>query len=56
VQPGLGVSAMKHNLKAAGVIKSARVRHPTSTLDREALGELEFLRKRVERIAASVAQ
>jgi 4-hydroxy-tetrahydrodipicolinate synthase len=47
LQPGLGVSAMKHNLKAAGVIKSSRVRHPTATLDREAVSELEFLRKRV---------
>jgi 4-hydroxy-tetrahydrodipicolinate synthase len=47
LQPGLGVSAMKHNLKAAGIIKSARVRHPTSNLDREALAELEFLRQRL---------
>jgi len=56
LQPGLGVSAMKHNLKAAGVIKSSRVRHPTSTLDREALGELEFLRGRVERMASAAAR
>ena len=56
LQPGLGVSAMKHNLKAAGVIKSSRVRHPTSTLDREALGELEFLRGRVERLASAAAR
>jgi len=56
LQPGLGVSAMKHNLKAAGIIQSSRVRHPTSTLDKEALGELEFLRIRVERIASSVAR
>jgi 2-keto-3-deoxy-L-arabinonate dehydratase len=54
LQPGLGVSAMKHNLKASGVIKSAGVRHPTSTLDREALGELEFLRHRVGRILSSL--
>jgi len=47
LQPGLGVSAMKLNLKAAGIIKSARVRHPTSTLDREAVNELEFLRRRL---------
>jgi 4-hydroxy-tetrahydrodipicolinate synthase len=47
LQPGLGVSAMKHNLQAAGVIKSARVRHPTASLDREALAELAFLRTRV---------
>jgi len=47
LQPGLGVSAMKHNLMAAGVIASTRVRHPTATLDREALGELEVLRNRL---------
>ncbi len=35
LQPGLGVSAMKHNLVAQGVIKSARVRHPTGKLDAE---------------------
>jgi len=51
LQPGLGVSAMKHNLKCAGIIKSAGVRHPTSALDREALGELDFLRKRLERVS-----
>jgi len=54
LQPGLGVSAMKHNLQAAGVIQSACVRHPTSTLDREALGELEFLRKRLGQISPAV--
>ena len=48
LQPGLGVSAMKHNLHCAGVIKSAAVRHPTAALDAEALGELAFLRKRLE--------
>ncbi len=45
LQPGLGVSAMKHNLVAAGVIRSARVRHPTAPLDSRSLGELEFLRQ-----------
>lgn len=44
LQPGLGVSAMKHNLVAAGVIRSARVRHPTASLDRDGLRELTFLR------------
>ena len=44
LQPGLGVSAMKHNLMAAGVIRSARVRHPTASLDSRGLAELEFLR------------
>jgi 2-keto-3-deoxy-L-arabinonate dehydratase len=45
LQPGLGVSAMKHNLLAAGVIRSAHVRHPTSSLDACGLSELEFLRR-----------
>jgi len=49
LQPGLGVSAMKHNLEAAGVIASAQVRHPAAMLDREAVGELAFLRRRIER-------
>ena len=44
LQPGMGVSAMKHNLLAAGVIRSARVRHPTASLDARSLKELEFLR------------
>ena len=45
LQPGLGVSAMKHNLVAAGVIRSSRVRHPTAALDSRSLAELEFLRR-----------
>lgn len=44
LQPGLGVSAMKHNLKSAGVIASAHVRHPTGTVDKTGLAELDFLR------------
>ena len=36
---------MKHNLAAAGVIRSARVRHPTASLDARSLAELEFLRQ-----------
>jgi 2-keto-3-deoxy-L-arabinonate dehydratase len=44
LQPGLGVSAMKHNLKSAGVIKSSFVRHPTGSLDQTAIAELAFLR------------
>lgn len=44
LQPGLGVSAMKHNLKAAGVIASSKVRHPTGTIDKIGLTELDFLR------------
>lgn len=48
LQPGLGVSAMKHNMVARGVLKSARVRHPTSSLSAEGLRELERLRQMVE--------
>ncbi len=47
LQPGMGVSAMKHNLVAAGVIRSAAVRHPTVSLNAESLAELAFLRERV---------
>lgn len=45
LQPGLGVSAMKHNLVARGIIQSAKVRHPTSELDAAGLQELAFLRE-----------
>jgi 2-keto-3-deoxy-L-arabinonate dehydratase len=44
LQPGMGVSAMKHNLVAEGVIRSAAVRHPTVSLSKESLAELAFLR------------
>jgi 4-hydroxy-tetrahydrodipicolinate synthase len=44
LQPGLGVSAAKHDLLAAGVIRCAAVRPPSKTLSRESLKELEFLR------------
>jgi 4-hydroxy-tetrahydrodipicolinate synthase len=47
LQPGMGVSAMKHNLAAAGVIDSAKVRHPTAALDARCQGELRVLRERV---------
>ena len=40
LQPGLGVSAMKHNLKAQGVIKHTTVRPPTRSLDAIAVEEL----------------
>jgi 2-keto-3-deoxy-L-arabinonate dehydratase len=53
LQPGLGVSAMKHNLREAGVIASAHVRHPTSTLDRDGLRELADLRGRLARLTAA---
>jgi len=55
LQPGLGVSAAKHNLKAAGVIRSAAVRHPTSSLAPESLRELEFLRQWVSEVTADAA-
>lgn len=52
LQPGMGVSAMKHNLQAAGVIRCARVRHPTATLDEISLQELRRLRERLDRPVA----
>lgn len=45
LQPGLGVSAAKHNLVSEGVIASARVRHPTAAIDSAGLGELKVLRE-----------
>ncbi len=44
LQPGLGVSAVKHSLVADGVIRTARVRPPTRDLDAEGLRELAALR------------
>lgn len=41
LQPGLGVSAMKQNLKAAGVIRHTTVRPPTRALDGLAIEELQ---------------
>lgn len=49
LQPGLGVSAQKHNLVAEGVIASAHVRHPTASLDAESVAELAHLRRLVSR-------
>lgn len=43
LQPGLGVSAMKHNLHRAGVIASPAVRHPTGCVDAKGTEELNFL-------------
>jgi 4-hydroxy-tetrahydrodipicolinate synthase len=51
LQPGLGVSAMKHNLVERGILKSARVRHPTATLDKRAVEELGRLRSWVDSAA-----
>jgi 4-hydroxy-tetrahydrodipicolinate synthase len=47
LQPGLGVSAAKHNLVSEGILASARVRHPTASLDATALNELRVLRELV---------
>lgn len=47
LQPGLGISAMKHNLVHAGVLENAMVRHPTRSLDEFGLSELEALRSLV---------
>ena len=47
LQPGLGVSAMKHNLVHARVIENATVRHPTRSLDECGLRELDALRSLV---------
>jgi 2-keto-3-deoxy-L-arabinonate dehydratase len=51
LQPGLGVSVMKTNLKAAGVIASARVRHPTSAIDAVAEREVAALRRGLDLLA-----
>lgn len=53
LQPGLGVSAQKHNLVAEGVIASARVRHPTASLEPESVAELAQLRQVVSRNSAA---
>lgn len=53
LQPGLGVSAVKHNLVERGVIRSAEVRPPTRSLDAAGLEELAELRRLV--FALSVA-
>ena len=44
LQPGLGVSAVKHNLVAKRIIAGARVRHPTVALDAAGRRELQTLR------------
>jgi 2-keto-3-deoxy-L-arabinonate dehydratase len=45
IQPGLGVSVMKLNLKARGIIGCAAVRPPTKTIDAIGLKEIEELRE-----------
>lgn len=51
LQPGLGVSAMKHNLKAQGIIKHATVRPPTRSLDPVGIEELQQI---INDISASI--
>lgn len=51
LQPGLGVSVMKHNLKEGGVIASTRVRHPTRAIDEASRRELEELRRELDLLA-----
>jgi 4-hydroxy-tetrahydrodipicolinate synthase len=51
LQPGLGVSVMKTNLKTAGIIASSRVRHPTGTIDATAVRELEAMRRSLDLLA-----
>ena len=53
LQPGLGVSAQKHNLVAAGIIDSPTVRHPTAALTAESLQELEQLRRLADQAVCS---
>jgi 2-keto-3-deoxy-L-arabinonate dehydratase len=48
LQPGLGVSVMKHNLYEWGVIASTRVRHPTRTVDDIGRQELASLRRTLD--------
>lgn len=52
LQPGLGVSAMKHNLVARGVIAHAAVRPPTAEIDAVAVSELKVLREAVDRLVS----
>ena len=47
LQPGVGVSAVKHSLQASGVIESACVRSPTRSLDSTGIAEVRALRNLV---------
>lgn len=48
IQPGLGVSVMKLNLKARGIISCAAVRPPTKSVDAIGVKEVEELRGELE--------
>lgn len=45
LQPGMGVAVMKRNLHDAGIIASARVRHPTRSLDQADIADVRRLRE-----------
>jgi len=49
LQPGLGVSTMKTNLVRRGIFKSAVVRHPTLSVDKHAIQEIDALWNQIER-------
>jgi 2-keto-3-deoxy-L-arabinonate dehydratase len=50
LQPGLGVSAMKYNLKSAGVIRHTTVRPPTRPLDPTGVEELLRIGKEIQAV------
>jgi 2-keto-3-deoxy-L-arabinonate dehydratase len=51
LQPSLGVAVMKQNLFDAGIIASARVRHPTRGLDETDIAEVRALRAELDLLA-----
>jgi len=48
LQPGLGVSTMKHNLVRRGVLKSSAVRHPTLSIDKHGVEEVTTLWNQID--------
>lgn len=48
LQPGLGVSAMKHNLQTQGIIKHTTVRPPTRSLDPLGVVELQVIMQELQ--------
>lgn len=51
LQPGMGVAVMKQNLCDAGIIASARTRHPTRRLDSADIAEIRALRDGLDLLA-----
>jgi 2-keto-3-deoxy-L-arabinonate dehydratase len=51
LQPGMGVAVMKQNLFDAGIIATARTRHPTRSLDPTDIAEVRALRARLDLLA-----